>query len=111
MGPGSGPSIERVCLREPGSGPVKQYRHVLVPPALVQKDAIRMYMSEVMLRPDWNPLYVSRDYEEPGTSFAVHERDVNEQPAYSDEPSMEELTKLDLLDSVWPRHQIPLALQ
>ena len=57
-------------------------------------------MSEVMQRPDWNPLYVSRDYEEPGTSFTVHERDVNDQPAYSDEPFVEELTSLDLLDSV-----------
>ena len=100
MGPGSGPSMERVFLQEPGSGAIKQYRHVLVPPALVQKHAIRMYMSEVMQRPDRNPQYVSRDYEEPGTSFAVHERDVNEQPAHSDEPFMEELTSLDLLDSV-----------
>ena len=69
MGPGSGPSMERVFLREPGSGPVKQYRHVLVPPALVQKHAIRMYMSDVMQRPDWSALYVSREYEAPGTSF------------------------------------------
>ena len=43
---------------------------------------------------------MSREYEEAGTSFAVQERDVNEQPAYSDEPFMEELTSLDLLDSV-----------
>ena len=76
--PGSGPSKERVFLREPGSGAVKQYRHVLVPPALVQKHAIRMYMSDVMKRPEWGPMYVSSEYEEPGTSFAVHERDVNE---------------------------------
>ena len=100
MGLGLGPSMEREFLREPGSGAVKQYMHVLVPPALVQKHAIRMYMSEVMQRPDWNPLYVRRDNEEPGTSIAVHERDVNEQPTYSDEPFMEELTSLDLLDSV-----------
>ena len=100
MGPGSGPSMERVFLREPGSGAVKQYRHVLVPPALVQKHAIRMYISDVMQRPDWSPLYVSREYEAPGTSFAVQERDMYEQPAHSDEPFMEELTRLNLLDSV-----------
>ena len=40
LGPGSGPSMERVFLREPGSGAVKQYRHVLVPPALAQKHAM-----------------------------------------------------------------------
>ena len=100
MGPGLGPSMERVFLREPGSGAVKPYRHVLVPPALVQKHATRMYMSEVMQPPEWSPLYVSREYEEPGTNFAVQERDVNEQPTFSDERFMEELTILDLLDSV-----------
>ena len=100
MGPGSGPSMERVLLREPGSGAVKQYRHVLVPPALVQKHALRMYMSDVMKRPEWGPMHVSREYEEPGTNFAVHERDLNAQPAFSDEPFREELTGLDLLDSV-----------
>ena len=52
MGPGSGASMEQVYLREPGSGAVKQYRHVLVPYALVQKHAIRMYMSDVMQRPE-----------------------------------------------------------
>ena len=100
MGPGSGPSMERVFLREPGSGAIKQHRHVLVLPALVQKHAIRMYMSDVMQRPKWGPMYVSREYEEPGTSFAVQERDVNEQPTFSDEAFMEEVTSLDLLDSV-----------
>ena len=30
----------------------------------------------------------------------MHERDVNKQPAFSDEPFMEELTSLDLLDPV-----------
>ena len=44
LGPGSGPSMERVFLREPGSGAVTKYRHVLVPPALVQKHAIRMHL-------------------------------------------------------------------
>ena len=64
-----------------------------------------MYMSDVIKRSEWGPMYVSRDYEEPGTSFAVHERDVHErdvheQPAFSDEPFMEELFSLNLLDSV-----------
>ena len=42
MGPGSSPCMERVFLREPGLAAVKQYGHALVPPALVQKHAIRM---------------------------------------------------------------------
>ena len=59
MGQGSGPSMERVFLREPRSGAVKQYRHVLVPPALVQKHALRMCMLDVMKQPKWGPMYVS----------------------------------------------------
>ena len=57
-----------------------------------------MYMSDVVKRPEWGPMHVSHEYEEPG--FAVHERDVNEPPAFSDKPFMEELTGLDLLDFV-----------
>ena len=52
MGRILGSSIERVFLREPGSGAVKQYRNVLIPPALVQKHARRMYMSDVMKQPE-----------------------------------------------------------
>ena len=80
MGLGSGPSMERVFLRKPSSGAVKQQMHVLVPPALVQEHALRMYMSDVMKRPEWGQMYIIHEFEEPGTSFAVHERDVNEQP-------------------------------
>ena len=69
MGPGSGPSMERVFLQDRGSGAVKQYMHVLVPPALVQKHAIRVYMSDVMQRREWSPLHVSHEFEEPSTSF------------------------------------------
>ena len=36
MGPGSGPSMDRVFLKNGGSGTAKQFRHVLVPPAFAQ---------------------------------------------------------------------------
>ena len=48
LGPGSGPGMEQVCLWEPGLGAIKHYRHVLVPPALVQKHALRINMSSVI---------------------------------------------------------------
>ena len=59
MGPRSGSSMERAFLREPASGAVKQYMHVLVPSTLMQKHCLRMYMSEVMKRPECGPIYVS----------------------------------------------------
>ena len=36
MGPASGPSMDRVFLKNGGTGTVKQVRHVLVPPAFAQ---------------------------------------------------------------------------
>ena len=100
MGPESGPTAERVFLREPRLVAVKQYRHVLVPPALVQKHVMRMHLSDMKQHPDCGPMCVSRENEEPRTSFAVHECDVHEQSQYLDEPFMEELKGLDLLNSV-----------
>ena len=55
--PGSGPSMERVVLREPDSGVVN--RHALVPPALVQKHIIGMHLSDVTERPNWGPMYAN----------------------------------------------------
>ena len=44
MGPGSGPSMDRVFLGAGGSRAVKQFRHVLVPPAYAQQHAMRMHI-------------------------------------------------------------------
>ena len=63
---------------------------------LVQKHVY----ADVMKCPHWGPIYVSREYEQPQTSFAVHERDVREQAAYLDKPFMEELKSLDMITSV-----------
>ena len=43
MGPGSGPSMDRVFLKNGGTGAVKQFRHVLVPPAFAQQHAMHMH--------------------------------------------------------------------
>ena len=45
MGPGSGPSMDRVFLKNGGTGAVKQFRHVLVPPALAQQHAVGMHLA------------------------------------------------------------------
>ena len=45
MGPGSGPSMDRVFLKNGGTRTVKQFRHVLVPPAFAQQHAMRMHLA------------------------------------------------------------------
>ena len=45
MGPGSGPTMDRVFLKIGGTGTVEQFRHVLVPPAFAQQHAMRMHLA------------------------------------------------------------------
>ena len=45
IGPGSSPSMNRVFLKDGGTGAVKQFRHVLVPPAFAQQHAMRMHQA------------------------------------------------------------------
>ena len=43
MGPGSGPSVDRVFLGAGGLRAVKQFRHVLVPPAFAHQHAMHTH--------------------------------------------------------------------
>ena len=97
MGPGSGPSVDRAFLKEGSTGSVKQYRHVLVPPAFAQQLAMRMHLAAEQYSP---AQYEQRTDEETGTAFDVEMHDVGERDAYTDEPFMEELAGLDMFDSI-----------
>jgi hypothetical protein len=99
MGPGSGPSMDRVFLKNGGTGTVKQFRHVLVPPAFAQQHAMRMHLAVEHYPP---PLYEKGTHEDErmGTVFQVAVRDESEHAAYADEPFMEELAGLDMFDSI-----------
>ena len=99
MGPGSGPSMDRVFLKNGGTGADKQFRHVLVPPAFAQQHAMRMHLAVEHYPP---PRYEKGTHEEErmGTVFDAAMRDVGEHDAYDDEPFMEELAGLDMFDSI-----------
>ena len=99
MGPGSGPSMDRVFLKNEGTGAVKQFRQVLVPPAFAQQHAMRMHLAVGQYPP---PQYEKGTHEEEriGTLFDVAVHDVREHDAYDDEPFMEELAGLDMFDSI-----------
>ena len=99
MGPGSGPIMDRVFLQNVGTGAVKQFRHVLVPPAFAQQHAMRMPLAAEHYPPARYER--STDVEErTGTVFDVAMREVGEHGAYADEPFMEELAGLDKSDSI-----------
>ena len=97
MGPGSGPRMDRVFLGAGGSRAVKQFRHVLVPPAYAQQHAMHMHMRHQHAPPE---LYDRAKTEAAGDAFAVDERAADEAVPYSDEPFMEELRGIDLFDSI-----------
>ena len=97
MGPGSGPSMHRVFLGVGGSRAVKQFRHVLVPPAYAQQRATGMHLRHQHVPPE---LYDRAETEAAGDAFAFDEREADEAVPYSDEPFMEELRGIDLFDSV-----------
>ena len=97
--------MDRVCLPNGGTGAVKQFRHVLVPPAFAQDDsnpqqhAMRMHLAVEHYPP---PQYEKGTHEEErtGTVFDVAMCDVREHDAYDDESFMEELAWLDMFDSI-----------
>ena len=51
MGPGSSPSMDRVFLKDGGTGALKQFLHVLVPPAFAQQHAMRMHLAAELYPP------------------------------------------------------------
>ena len=97
MGPGSGPSMDGAFLGAGGSRAVKQFRHVLVPPAYAQQHAMRMHLGHQHAPPE---LYDKAVTEAAGNAFAVDERVADEEVPYSDEPFMEELTGMDMFNSI-----------
>ena len=95
MGPG--PSMDRVFLGADRSRVLKQFRHVLVPPAYAQQHAMRMHLGHQQMQPE---VYDRAETEAGGDAFAVDEREADEALPYLDEPFVEELRGIDLIDSV-----------
>ena len=88
--------MDRVFLGTGGSRAVKQFRHVLVPPAYTQQHAMRIHLHHQHVPPE---LYDRAETEAAGDAFAVDERAADEALPYSDERFMEELRGIDLFDS------------
>ena len=82
--------MDRVFLGTGASRSVKQFRHVLVPPAYAQQHAMRMHLGHQHAP---HEPYDRAVTENAGDVFAVEER-------VADEPFMEELRGMDLFNSV-----------
>ena len=104
MGTGLGPSMDKVFLGSGalgGSRAVKQFIHVLVPPAYAQQHAMRIHLRHQHVPPE---LYDTAETKVAGDAVALDERAAYEEVPYSGEPFMdpppEELRGIDLFDSV-----------
>ena len=73
--------MDRVFLTNGGTGAIKQFRHVLVPPAFAQQHAMRMHLAVEHYPP---PLYEKSTHEGEriGNVFKVAMRDEREHDAY-----------------------------
>ena len=89
--------MDRVFLGAGGSRAMKQFRHVLVPPAYAPQHAMRMHLPHQHVPPE---LYDRAETEAAGDAFAVDERVADEEVPYSTQPFMEELRGMDLFNSV-----------
>ena len=97
MGPGSEPSMDIVFLGIAGSRSVKQFRHVLVPPAYAQHRAMLMHLGHWHAPPE---LYDRAVTEDLGNAFTVDERAADEEAPYSNGLFMEELEGMDWFNFV-----------
>ena len=86
--------MNRVFLGAGGARAVKQFRHVLVPPAYAQQHATR-------------ELYDRAETEAAGDEFTIDEQPADEAVPYSDNPFMEELRGIDLCDSTRAAPPVP----
>ena len=99
VGPGPGPSMKRVYVRNGRAGYVRIYRHVVIPPAAVQRYAMRLNVNvktEDRLRGDYERV----EGEDAGSTLQILDDPYGPEEPYSDDPFIDELKDLDILDSV-----------
>ena len=108
MGPGDGPSMDRVCISRGTGACVRQYRHVVTPLVCLEMHAALMHCSclaETQLLEQVEAEHLEGDQArlqpyELGL-FEVADRDMHEVPPYENDAFMQQVKRLAAFDPVW----------
>ena len=104
MGPGDGPSMDRVYVKSTTKSTVRQYRHVVTPRVCLEEYAMKLHCSELHTASDMSDEQVLADQEElPDFErgfFEIDARDPDEVLPYTYEPFMEDVKAIATFDTV-----------
>ena len=104
MGPGDGPSMDRVYVKSTSKSTVRQYRHVVTPRVCLEEYAMKLHCIELHTASDMSDEQVLADQEElpefERGLFEVNARDPHEVPPYTDEAFMEHGKAIATFDTV-----------
>ena len=104
MGPGDGPSMDRVHVKSTTKSTVRQYRHVVTPRVCLEEYAMKLHCSELHTASDMSDEQVLADQEElpefERGLFEVDARHPDEVLPYTDEPFMEHVKAIATFDTV-----------
>ena len=93
MGPGDGPSMDRVYVKSTTKSTVRQYRHLVTPRVCLEEYAMKLDCSELHTASDMSDEQILADEQElPDFErglFEVDARDPDEVLPYTDEPFMD----------------------
>ena len=115
MGPGDGPSMDRVCITRQTGATVRQYRHVVTPLVCLEMHAALMHcsgMADAMLSERAETEQLEGDQAilerfERGV-FEVADRDLNEVPPYQNDAFMNhvhDLATIERVQAARPAHE------
>ena len=104
MGPGNGPSMDRVYVNSTTKSTVRQYRRVVTPGICLEEYAMKLHSSELQAASEMSDEQVLADQQElpdfERALFEVDARDTDEVLPYTDEPFMEHVKAIAAFDNV-----------
>ena len=103
MGPGDGPSMDRVYVKSTTKSTVRQYRHVVTPRVCLEEYAMNFHCTKLHTTSDMSDEQVLADQQEMPEFerglFEVDARDPYEVLPYTDEPFMEHVKAIAALET------------
>ena len=104
MGPGDGPSMDRVYVKSTTKSTVRQYRYVVTPRVCLEEYAMKLHCSELSATSNMSDERLLADQQElpdfERELFEVDARDPHEVLPYTDEPFMEHVKAIATFDNI-----------